>query len=142
MFESAFLILLALITSIVWLAYIGFKIKKNNRRLLRQHSVLQVETQTRGLDKLINHDRLNTLLDHYAGLIYEMDPDIEPDEQSSAEESYGLEHVLWMMEKMVFFTDEGKLNRWLGWVQCCLVAEQLITLSEARNDVRDILERL
>lgn len=142
MIESAFLIMLAFITIIVWLAYVGFKIKKNNRRLLRQHSVLQVETQTRGLDKLINHDRLNTLLDHYAGLIYEMDPDIEPDEQSSAEESYGLEHVLWMMEQMVFFTDEGKLNRWLGWVQCCLVAEQLITLSEARNDVRDILERL
>lgn len=47
-----------------------------------------------------------------------------------------LEHGRWMCQQMQIFDDLGKLNRWLGFVQCILVEQDIFSLDEMREHVR------
>lgn len=51
-----------------------------------------------------------------------------------------LEHCLWMLEQMNTFgkRDRDKINRWLGFVQGILYRENLFTIDEMRDHVRNI----
>ncbi len=49
---------------------------------------------------------------------------------------YFLEHARWMCKMMQKCDELPKLNRWLGFVQCVLIAQKLHTLDELREHVR------
>lgn len=54
------------------------------------------------------------------------------------DESLSFEHMEDMWEKIISAEDDetpfdpGKLGRWLGWAQCCMVAGGLATLDELK----------
>jgi hypothetical protein len=41
-----------------------------------------------------------------------------------------LQHAKWMCLKAEGHEDEGKMNRWLGWIQCTLDYEGIFSLPE------------
>jgi len=49
---------------------------------------------------------------------------------------YFLEHARWMCKLMQDFDDIGKLNRWIGFVQCVLLEHCVFTLDELKGHVR------
>ena len=55
---------------------------------------------------------------------------------SHREENASLEHLKWMLEKLLSeheIMDDNKWNRWLGFVQGAMVAQGLTTVEKERN---------
>lgn len=48
------------------------------------------------------------------------------------------EHVMWMMDKVMFDMDDvSKMNRWIGWAQCCLASAGVMSNAEIEQLVKD-----
>lgn len=48
-------------------------------------------------------------------------------------------HILWMLDEIPQMTDEGKVNRWLGFIQGFLWMKKLYSINEMREQVKKIL---
>lgn len=53
-----------------------------------------------------------------------------------------LQHAKWMCLKAEGHEDTGKLNRWLGWIQGWLVAENIYGLTEIIDHTREEMQRI
>lgn len=53
-----------------------------------------------------------------------------------------LQHAMWMCHRAATFEDEGKTNRWLGWIQGWLVAENIYDLTEIIDHTREEMKRI
>lgn len=64
----------------------------------------------------------------------------EQDPKGSTEWS----HLLWMLEKINKddLSSETKANRWLGFIQGCLIKDNVISLQEEREKTREIFDGL
>lgn len=52
-------------------------------------------------------------------------------------------HSLWMLDQMEgmleeYELDQGKFNRWLGWVQCAMALAAYYPVDKAREDLRSM----
>lgn len=53
-----------------------------------------------------------------------------------------LQHAKWMCLKAEGHEDSGKINRWLGWIQAWLAAENVYGLTEIIDHTREELKRI
>lgn len=48
-----------------------------------------------------------------------------------------LQHAKWMCRKAQEFEDRLKMSRWIGWIQCCLVTENIYSLDQVMRHSRE-----
>jgi hypothetical protein len=52
-----------------------------------------------------------------------------------------VDHVLWMCEEARKFSDLGKANRWLGFIQAYVHVWNIYTIDELRDHTREALAK-
>ena len=72
-----------------------------------------------------------------AGMIKRAAED-KPNAPWGTHERASREHVMWMMDRVMFEMDDvSKMNRWIGWAQCCLANASVMTYGEIEQLVMD-----
>jgi len=56
-----------------------------------------------------------------------------PEAHSREGDENDVEHTLWMIEQLQFFTRQDKIDRWLGWILSKAHTMGLLTLKEAHD---------
>lgn len=82
-------------------------------------------------------DWLNVLLNKYRKLIpleYK-----EPNESNPNHAKLTKDHLLWMCDELVKYTDTGKRHRWLGYIQGVLAVDGCLSVQKEMDHTRELV---